>query len=751
VSKSTDAAKAPAFPLPVLRNGRRGSPAHRDSLLAFRLGVAAPALLVYVLFCVLVLVTLGLMTSEINKVDGDRSRKAIAAAVNSFVLQLGELAADESAWTEAYLNTYIVHNAAWLDSTWGASARAGGHYDAAIVTNADGTILFGESVRGPLSGNIADHFGGADAILTGLDAAITEVGDNASVAHLAQGGGHDAVSAIAAAVIRGATGRLAIPADNRRVLWLARQVDDQMLGKIARLFQVPVPRLLGQRQPAPAEAVLQIADVMGRPVGELVWLPLRPGDAAFINATSVASMVLLVVGILIFAMLTAFRRSVERRAEADERDWVSARYDPTTGLPNRFGLEESIAKLTPRRSDGLNVAIAYIEFEGLKDIAGSYGQETAEKLLDRIADLIDAGIDHQAQLARIGPDEFALWRSGPDAGQLVRRFARTVIELVAEAIPLDDLRLKLAASIGVAETKVTKASVGTPLLLAAAALQHARETGGNHIVEHDPTLDESRQKRLAMQADIRRGLDVGEFDLVYQPIFDFGSQSMLGVEALLRWPHRVGGAMSPGEFIPAAEASGLIEELGLFALRRACQDIAEFRGLKLSVNVSTVQFRSPTLSQKIDSILAATGFPPERLQLEITESFLLAQPDRAKAAIEALRSRGIVIALDDFGTGFSSVGYLRQFSFDRVKLDRSLVEEIDLDPVKMALVESTMVFAFAMGLAVTAEGVERREEAATLTRLGCREYQGFLFSRPLTRDALARLILETPQQLKKAG
>jgi EAL domain-containing protein (putative c-di-GMP-specific phosphodiesterase class I) len=168
------------------------------------------------------------------------------------------------------------------------------------------------------------------------------------------------------------------------------------------------------------------------------------------------------------------------------------------------------------------------------------------------------------------------------------------------------------------------------------------------------------------------------------------------------------------------------------------------------VNVSTVQFRSPTLTSKLDAILAATGFPASRLQLEITESFLLTRPERAKGVIEELRARGIAIALDDFGTGFSSVGYLRQFKFDRVKLDRSLVEDVDQDPVKAALVESTMIFAFAMQLAVTAEGVERREEAALLNRLGCREYQGYLFSRPLRLEGLDRL-LRQDMALKRAG
>lgn len=749
--KSTDAAQAPAPPSPVARKGRDSSHAPRDALRTFRLSIAAPAVSVYLVFCVLVFSTLSLMTSEINKIDDDRSRRSIGAAIDSFVQQLGEQVSDEATWTEAYINTYVTYNAAWIDGTWGATARADGHYDTAIITDAKGKILFGESVRGPMAGRIGDHYRSGDAVVAGLDAAIAENGDQAVVASLAVGN-RSTISALAVAVIHGSTSQLTIPAEQRHILWLGKEIDDAMLSDIAHRFQVPVPRLAGSQPAGADEEVLPIFDITGNAIADLIWQPLRPGDSAFVHVTSFASIVLLIVGILIYAMLTAFRRSVERRAEADKRDWLSARYDPATGLLNRFGLEESIGKAIGRRSRELNVAIAYIEFEGLKDVAGLYGQETAERLLDRLADLIDAGTDQQAQIARIGPDELALCRTGPDAGQLVRQFARTITELVAEAIAIDDLRLKLAASIGVAEVMVTKDNVATPLLLASAALQHARETGGNHIVEYDPSLEGSRQTRLAMQADIRRGLDAGEFDLEYQPIFDFASEAMVGVEALLRWPRHPDGPKSPGEFIPAAEASGLIEELGLFALRRACQDIASFPGLKLSVNVSTVQFRSPRLPQKIDSILQATGFPAERLQLEITESFLLVQPERAKAAIEQLRGRGIIIALDDFGTGFSSVGYLRQFSFDRVKLDRSLVDEIDLDPVKMALVESTMVFAFAMGLAVTAEGVERREEAATLTRLGCREFQGYLFSRPLTRDALARLIRNTATtDLKKAS
>lgn len=717
----------------------------KDPLKTFTAFVALPSVIVYVGVCVLVLLSLSLMTSEINRIDGDRGRKAVSAALNSFVISLGESVADEATWTEAYINTYVSFNPAWLDGTWGSTARTSDNYDTAIVTDARGQILFGESRAGALTGNISEHFTGTGALLDGLRRQIEQIGADAHISGYTRNA--RGVAGLAGAVIHSTTGRVTTPGEDRRILWLARQIDDGMLQQIAYRFQIPVPRIMPRI--TPVEDSFALADAGGVEIGTLTWEPLRPGDAAFRHAASVASLVLLVIGCLIFAVLYSFRRSVERRAEADERDWINARYDDETGLINRFGLEESFRQLVPKKSSEVNIAVAYIGLEDYREAAAAYGEETGAMLLDELLEVMEKSIDGQAELARTNSDEFAISRSGDEAGILVRHIARRLLQAVSEPLAVQSWRIKVGVSIGLAEARVTRATVVQPIRMAEAAMRRAHETGGNHIVEHDESIEAERQKRIEEQADIRRGLEADEFDLDYQPIFDFASQAMIGVEALLRWRRRAGGPKSPAEFIPAAESSGLIEDLGLFALRRACRDLARYPGLKLSVNVSTVQFRNPMLANQIDQVLAATEFPPERLQLEITESFLLTRPERATAALEELRARGILIALDDFGTGFSSIGYLRQFKFDRVKLDRSLVDMLDRDPVKTALVESTMVVAYAMGLSVTAEGVERREEAAALTRLGCREFQGYLFSKPLPLDALVRLISQ--QEQKRAG
>ena len=720
----------------------RGNP-----LRAFSLFVFVPAIFVFLGTCFLAFVSLHLMTAEINRVAAERTRSAISASVELILDQLAEKSADEANWTEAYLNTYPRFDLAWLDDTWGTGARRDSLYDTVVVTDSQGDILFGEARSGRLEGRIQDVFSGAGVLQEGLiDPQKAALRGKTSTALALSG---NAVFVLAASIINGSSGQLTISAIDTRTLWFAKELDAELLTGLARQLQAPIPRVELDAGPNPDEQSLPLLDAAGDRIANLVWLPIRPGDGAFAQAAGFAALVLLCLGVLTFTVLTGFRRSVQRRAEADERDWFSTRYDSATGLMNQFGLEEAISRAVPAQGE-LSVAMARIELEGVKDFAANYGQQTAEALLARLASLMVARIDGRAQVARIGLDDFAICSVETHALARVREAAHALFDIVSDVIPLDDLRPKLAASIGIAEKSVTRGAAGQVFEMAAAAMQRARENGGNQIVTYEPSIEARRQRRLALQADIRRGVDAEEFDLVYQPIFDFSSQTLAGVEALMRWPRRPGGAMSPSEFIPAAETSGLIEELGMLALRQACNAMKDIPRLKLSVNVSTVQFRSPALASRIDAVLASTRFPASRLQLEITESFLLTRPERAKKVIEELRGRGISIALDDFGTGFSSVGYLRQFRFDRVKLDRSLVSDIDLDPVKLALVDSTMVFAFAMGLSVTAEGVERREEAAALTRLGCSEFQGFLFSRPLSLEGLHRLLGENEGMLKSA-
>ncbi|WP_421761244.1 putative bifunctional diguanylate cyclase/phosphodiesterase [Devosia sp.] len=737
-AKSKTVAKPAANP--AAARSARGKPTRsKNPLRTFTLWVALPTAIVYLGGCALVMLALHAMSSEMNRIEAERGRNAIAAAIQSVVLALGEGVADEATWTEAYINTYVQPNPAWLDSAWGATARISDSYDTAIVTDVDGNITFGETSRGPMVGTLAEHFSGAAEMLTQLDASIARIGDDATVEHLAH---NDlGVVAIAGAVIHGNTGQASIPKVQRRILWLARQVDEKLLDSTTDRFQLPTSRLV--EHPEAGADSMPLIDATGQAVSTIAWQPRRPGDPAFAHTATIAFIIMLICGALTFAVLAAFRSSIRSRAESDERDWYNVRYDEVTDLYNQLGLEESLRSLIPKRRNDTALAAAQIGIDGFTEVVGSYGRDAGDQLLVALADRFEALIEDRVYLARTGPAEFTIAQVGDDGAALVHTIAAKLQAGSGGPVSINELQLRIGLSVGLAEAGVSRDTVGDVLRNAETALARARETGGGHLVKYDSSIEDERRRRLSLQADIRRGLEASEFDLEYQPIIDFTTQSIVGVEALMRWTRRAGGAMGPGDFIPAAEASGLIDDLGMFALRRALEDIGPLGELKISVNVSGMQLRNPGLPETVIDMLHEWGVAAGRLQLEVTETFLVAHPDRAKRALDALRAEGIAIALDDFGTGYSSIGYLRQFQFDRVKLDRSIVADIDRDQVQAALVESTVTYAYAMGLSVTAEGVERREEAVVLQRLGCREFQGYLFARPMSLDRLTRL-LDTP-------
>ncbi|MGZ3297711.1 MAG: putative bifunctional diguanylate cyclase/phosphodiesterase [Asticcacaulis sp.] len=261
------------------------------------------------------------------------------------------------------------------------------------------------------------------------------------------------------------------------------------------------------------------------------------------------------------------------------------------------------------------------------------------------------------------------------------------------------------------------------------AMYSVKANGKSAIGRYSPELDAARNARAQLEAEIRAGLDAGEFEVYYQPIVDAAGKRVVAAEALVRWPRRPAGPIGPDAFIPAAETSGLIHRLGLFVLERACRDFLPLDGLKLSVNISPAQFRDADFEAKVAAVLADTGFPAQRLELEVTEGYLIDHPQRAASAISALKAMGLSIALDDFGTGYTSIAYLESYGFSRIKIDKSLCGRID-DPKVRVLVAGAVFLASGLDMAVTAEGVETEDQAVLLRAAGCHYFQGYLYSRP---------------------
>ena len=436
-----------------------------------------------------------------------------------------------------------------------------------------------------------------------------------------------------------------------------------------------------------------------------------------------------------FAQLIHSERNLHiRQAETEllsEENRLIAFTDALSGLPNRRAL---IASLEDLYSQGTlepdTVAMIFIDLDGFKTVNDDFGHELGDGLIRQVSSELAKETEDRAMLARIGGDEFAILVMSKGASAIARALADKVLARLSLPHLVDAQEIYIGASIGIADTTGESIDPYELLRRADTAMYRVKAGGRGDILFYDPSFDEGRLWRQRIESEIRQGLDRGEFDVVYQPLVDALSENVVAVEALVRWPRRSAGPLPPDEFIGIAEAYGLIHSLGMFVLRRACTELKPHPGLKLSVNVSPAQFRHPRFEQEVAQVLLDTNFPPARLQIEITEGYLIDHPDRANRAIAAFQAMGVSVALDDFGSGFASIGYLRRFGFSAIKIDKSLTADLGTDPKAAMLITGMVHLANGLGMRVTAEGVETCAQATLLKIAGCHELQGFHFGRP---------------------
>ncbi len=703
--------------------------------ITFAWWIALPTVLVYVAVCILMFVTLTMMTDEINRIEADREQKAVTAAFEGFLVSLGESASDEGTWDEAYLNSYVQFSPAWLDSTWASTARIGHSYDNVVVTDATGNILFGEDGTGSLKGVIADHFSGAAEMLVDLDQRAATDGDAAVVTNFARN--DTGIAGLSAVIIhRSASGELPVPADKRLILWLARHVTPAALGEISQRFQM-APLFLSEA-PGIDQQIVTLKDVTGAALGNVSWQPSRPGTTAYVHAVALGSLCLLVIGAFTFLVLRGFGRSIVSQGRVAAENWRLARYDPGTGLFNRFGFVEHLDLKPKRPEPGSRVAVAHIGIEDIEELSDLNRRDA----LQALSNLFKSALADGGAAARLAVGQFALGFTGKEARTTAQLHADEIVAVSKSPVRVGDQEVQVKLKVHVADAEAGPGAAESATRQAEAAA-HPRTTA-------DSMSDELRRRRERMAAQVRTAIDKDEFDLDYQPIFDFGTQSVIAVEALLRWKRGAESDLGPLEFIDAAQSSGLSDELGLLMLRRAAKEIGPFPGLALCLNVATAQFRNRNLVEQISATLAAVRFDASRLQLEVPEILLRDYPDLANRTVAQLAERKITVTLDDFGRDDPELAPMLEFGIARIKLDRSIVSGIDADPARRALVQRTLEAATAAGIRVTAKGVERREEAAILASLGCREFQGYLLARPMPLDALRRL-LEPALAERKAG
>jgi diguanylate cyclase (GGDEF)-like protein len=442
-------------------------------------------------------------------------------------------------------------------------------------------------------------------------------------------------------------------------------------------------------------------------------------------------------------LANSFNEMVGKIAEREQRITQLAFNDVLTGLPNRTMFQQALEHyFRAAEAKGSQFALHCLDLDQFKVINDTLGHPAGDALLIEAANRVQEAARGNF-VARLGGDEFVVLQTIDGDRDAIDRLAREILLTMARPLAVDGNQFVPSTSIGIAIAPEDGDDAGTLLRNADLALYRAKEAGRGTYAFFEQSLNERAQQRRQLEADLRLALERGEFELFYQPLFDLEQNRICSFEALLRWRHPTRGLVSPLEFVSVAEDTGLIVPIGAWVIREACARAARWpENVRVAVNVSAVQFHRGALQETILRALADSGLAPDRLEVEITESIFLDGGDATLRLLHALRALGVRIALDDFGTGYSSLSYLQSFPFDKLKIDRSFIQNLLTRDGASAIVHAITDLANALGIETTAEGVEETAQLVELRAHGCSSVQGFLFAEPMTVDDVERLFRE---------
>jgi diguanylate cyclase (GGDEF)-like protein len=515
--------------------------------------------------------------------------------------------------------------------------------------------------------------------------------------------------------------------------------DDVQLRSIARRSGLGDLRFDASPVGDGGRSLQSLHDTRGRIVGWFSWV----GDSGLLGAMDRLWGLLALIGaalalcaLLVMRAARQLLRSLDRSAETVRK---LTSQDPLTGLPNHRVMLERLDEALVRRRSGV-VILALIDLDGFREVNDALGRAGGDAVLVSIAEHLQAGLLPGATLGRFEEDQFAVIVASDD-----RRTADRLVETLRAALlrPIFmDRMWQITATIGVAAAPEDGTSAEEIARRAGLALRAAKRSGRGNARQFEPKIETDYAERRFLLHELQSAIALQAFEVEYQPIVAAEGGAMIGVEALLRWTHPTRGLIPPSVFIPLAEQSGLMSQLGEIILRQALSDGARWPTLSVAVNLSPLQIRDRWLVDLVGAIMAEIGISPSRVVLEVTEGVLIDNPQEALARLEALRGLGVSLALDDFGTGYSSLNYLQKFPFDRLKIDRTFVASLGSSGNTGAIIQSIVTLGHALGMKVLAEGVETEEQRVLLRLAGCDEMQGYLFAKPGPAVEIDKALIE---------
>lgn len=420
---------------------------------------------------------------------------------------------------------------------------------------------------------------------------------------------------------------------------------------------------------------------------------------------------------------------------------LSQQRDVLTGLPNRIELLRRLNEHLASPASLSQTAVLYVDLDRFKMVNDTLGHPIGDALLKLVVERMQRLLAPRDVLARLGGDEFVILQAEGEQPHAAEVLASRIIEIVGRTYLLQGHSVQVGASVGIALAATDGKTPEELIKNADLALFKAKSAGRATFRFFTDAMDREIQERRALEIDLRRAVIMQELSLVYQPQFEIDGNKLVGFESLVRWSTPERGSVSPAQFIPLAEETGIIDQLGEWVLRTACKEAARWpEPLTVSVNLSPVQFKSPKLVSIIVGALSSAGLPPSRLDLEITEGALIENTETVLLMLNQIKAMGIKVSIDDFGTGYSSLSYLQKFPFDKIKIDQSFIRSLETNADSAAIVRAVTALGKSLGMMTIAEGVETESQLELIARDGCAQVQGYLTGRPLAADAASELI-----------
>jgi diguanylate cyclase len=521
------------------------------------------------------------------------------------------------------------------------------------------------------------------------------------------------------------------------VVVAVRYIDAAMLKEIGERLQLTNLRKIDDPAPPNGEHAIEFADAQGSAIARLAWQPTRPGGKILGSVLPFIAVALGGFILLVGLVLRYMRRSAEEIRAGESQLRHLALHDPVCGLPNRIYFGERLETvINDVRAGGETAAVFYIDLDHFKDVNDTLGHHIGDELILNVTQRLSHIMRGEDLVARLGGDEFAIITHCASDSYSLQAIAGRIIAAVCAPYMISGHNIIIGASIGIAVIDRRARDAADILRYADMALYRAKNEGRNRACIYDAAMDADLSNRKLLEGDLLYAIKNDGLAAAYQPIMNSSGEKVIGVEALARWNHPTIGQIPPSQFIPIAEHSGLIIDLGEWMLRRACLDGRAWPNLTIAVNVSPLQFRRSDFVEVVERILAETDFNANRLELELTESTLLGNLDTAELSMLRLKAIGVRFALDDFGTGYSSLLYLRRFPFDKLKIDSSFVRSIEKAPDAAAIVHAVVSLGRGLGMKVTAEGVETAEQHLFLRAAGVHSMQGYRFGKPGTASEI---------------